>query len=132
MTAAAIVRKAYEDGVHLTLTPAGTIKAVGGRQAVARWLTVLQKHRSEIVNLLRVRPSDALAKAQWSNEDWLALFDERAALAEFDGGLSRREAEDIAFDECVMEWRARHDDCPNPAAAVGDKLGLPRTKRTVH
>ncbi len=67
MTAAAIVRRAYEEGVNLTLTPAGTIKAVGEGQAVARWLTVLQKHRSEIVNLLRVRPSDSLAKAQWSN-----------------------------------------------------------------
>ena len=132
MTAAAIVRKASEEGLNLTLTPAGNIKAVGEGQAVARWLPVLQRHKSEIVNLLRVRPSDPLAKSQWSTEDWLALYDERAAIAEFDGGSSRREAENIAFDECVMEWRVRHADCPDPAAAVSDKLGLPRTKRTVH
>jgi adenosylcobinamide kinase/adenosylcobinamide-phosphate guanylyltransferase len=55
MTAAAIVRKASEEGLNLTLTPGGNIKAVGEGQAVVRWLPVLQRHKSEIVNLLRFR-----------------------------------------------------------------------------
>ena len=32
------------------------------------------------------------------------LFDERAAIAEYDGGLSRQEAESRAFECCIVEW----------------------------
>src|SRR4051794_16996665 len=52
MTAAAIVRRAAEEGVNLTLTPAGAIKAVGEGQAVARWLVILRKRKPDIVNFL--------------------------------------------------------------------------------
>ena len=31
--------------------------------------------------------------AAWTEEDWQALFDERAGIMEFDGGLPRAEAE---------------------------------------
>jgi hypothetical protein len=45
---------------------------------------------------------------EWSAEDWLAYFDERAAIAEFDGGLSRPEAEARAFQSCTAEWLGQH------------------------
>jgi len=35
----------------------------------------------------------------WSDEDWQALYDERAGIMEFDGGLSRDEAEARAAEE---------------------------------
>jgi hypothetical protein len=44
----------------------------------------------------------------WSIEDWQAYFDERAAIAEFDGGLPRPKAEKRAFDYCVAEWLYRN------------------------
>ncbi len=45
--------------------------------------------------------------AGWSGEDWRALFDERAGIAEFDGGLTRPQAEAVANVACLDEWRRR-------------------------
>lgn len=41
----------------------------------------------------------------WDAEDWLAFYEERAAIAEFDGGLSRADAEALAYKACVQEWQ---------------------------
>ncbi len=41
-------------------------------------------------------------------EDWRALFDERAGIAEHNGGLARADAERRAFECCVMEWLWRN------------------------
>ena len=49
----------------------------------------------------------------WSGEDWRAFFDERAGIAEFSGGVSRKEAEAHAFACCVVEWLNRHP-APSP------------------
>jgi hypothetical protein len=51
--------------------------------------------------------------AEWSVEDWQVFFDERAAIAEFDGRIPRDEAEARAFACCVVEWMNRH---PAPSA----------------
>jgi hypothetical protein len=40
-------------------------------------------------------------------------FEERAAVAEFDGGLPRADAEAQAFECCVVEWLNRN---PTPSA----------------
>lgn len=61
----------------------------------------LARYKPEIVALLR-QDRDG-----WSAEDWLAYFDERAGIAEFDGGLPRLEAEALAFESCVVEWMNR-------------------------
>lgn len=37
--------------------------------------------------------------ACWGEEDWKALYDERAGIVEFDGGLTRAEAEARAREE---------------------------------
>jgi hypothetical protein len=37
--------------------------------------------------------------AAWTAEDWQALFDERAGIMEYDGGLPREEAEKHAKEE---------------------------------
>ena len=44
----------------------------------------------------------------WSAEDWQAFFDERAGIAEFDGGLPRLKAEARAFACCAVEWLNRN------------------------
>ena len=49
----------------------------------------------------------------WSAEDWRLFFEERAAIAEFDGGLSRTEAEAQALACCIVEWLNRN---PTPSA----------------
>jgi hypothetical protein len=64
----------------------------------AELLERLRRHKAAIVELLQPRADG------WSAEDWQAFFNERAAIAEFDGGLQRPKAEVQAFSECVAEW----------------------------
>ncbi len=52
-------------------------------------------------------------KPAWTPEDWQAHFDERAGIAEYDGRLSRADAEQQAFDCCAVEWLWRN---PPPAS----------------
>jgi hypothetical protein len=52
----------------------------------------------------------------WSAEDWQAFFDERAAIAEREGGLPLEKAEEEAFASCVTEWLDR-----NPTRSSSDR-----------
>ncbi len=64
----------------------------------------------------------------WGAEDWRAFFDERAGIAEHDGGLSRANAERQAFECCVMEWLWRNPppaSGPQRCAHCGQPLGEP-------
>ncbi len=72
--------------------------------------------------------------AAWDAEDWRAFFDERAGIAEHDGGLPRANAEQQAFACCVVEllWRnpppasgpERCAHCSEPIGEIG-RDGLP-------
>ena len=79
-------------------------------------LDALSQHKAEIVALLRP------GRDGWSAEDWQAYFDERAGIAEFDGGLSRAEAEAHAFECCVVEWLNRNSGLLARPAAVSDAV----------
>jgi hypothetical protein len=68
-------------------------------------LDLLARHKAGIVALLR---------PGWAGEDWLAFFDERAGIAEFDGGLPREQAEVRAFECCVVEW-LNHNPARSPS-----------------
>jgi len=70
-------------------------------------LNALAKHKGELIALLRKADDGRSA------EDWQAFFDERAGIAQFDGGLSREDAEARAFACCVAEWLNR-----NPASSA--------------
>jgi hypothetical protein len=71
-------------------------------------IEALAKHKVEIIKLLRS------SKDGWSADDWQLYFEERAAVAEFDGGLPRADAEAQAFECCIVEWLNRN---PTPSAA---------------
>lgn len=58
MTPAAIIKEAMADGVSLTISPAGTIKATGDGAAVNRWLPAIREHKNEIVAALKVGAGD--------------------------------------------------------------------------
>lgn len=67
-------------------------------------LALLSLNKAGIVPMLR-RSIDG-----WSAEDWQAFFDERAGIAEFDGGAPRMIAEARAFACCVAEWLNRNPE----------------------
>jgi hypothetical protein len=76
-------------------------------------LDLLCRHKAGVVALLRT------GSYGWSGEDWRASFDERAAIAEFDGGLSRASAEARAFACCVAEWLNRNPARSPPGRCLG-------------
>jgi len=44
----------------------------------------------------------------WVSEDWLAFYEEKVGIAEYDHGLSRQEAEKRAVEHCMAEWLYQH------------------------
>ena len=62
--------------------------------------------REDTATAVTVGASDQLEADRdvWLPEDWQVYFDERAGIAEFDGGLARAEAEARAFECYVVEW----------------------------
>jgi hypothetical protein len=65
-------------------------------------LNLLARHKPDIVTLLR-EGNDV-----WAGENWRESFEERAAIAEFDGGLSRDQAEAQALSCCLREYHHRN------------------------
>lgn len=57
-------------------------------------------------------PSAANDTVPWDAADWQAHFNERAAVAEYEGAIPRPQAERQAFRCCVSEWL-----CRNPATS---------------
>ncbi len=65
-------------------------------------LDLLAQHKAGVIAILRAQNED------WPADEWRDFYDERAAIAEFDGGLSRQDAEALAYAYGVMEWLNRH------------------------
>ena len=76
-------------------------------------LNLLSRHKAEVIALLRT------GSGGWSGEDWRALYDERAAIAEFDGGLPRASVEVRALACCVAEWLNRNPARSPPGRCLG-------------
>jgi hypothetical protein len=106
MSAAEALRVARATGIQLEIDGEDLVldAAIEPPDAV---LEALSCNKAGVIALLRA------SNDGWSAEDWRAFFDERAGIAEFDGGLSRAEAEAQAFACCVDEWLNRHP-APSP------------------
>lgn len=72
----------------------------------------LRQHKAEIMAALRE------ATGLWGAEDWRAFYEERAAIAEHDGGQSRAEAEETAYECCVIEWMNRNPAPSEPGSCA--------------
>ncbi len=74
----------------------------------------LRLHKAEVLAFLQDR------KSVWTPEDWQAFFDERSAIAEHDGGLSRADAEQRAFESTPRRWRRNSAGTSIDRSAIGD------------
>ena len=97
MSAAAALRAARALGVDVTLDGKDLLLEAAS-EPPATTIEALARYKAEIIELLRP------GRDGWSSEDWRLFFDERAAIAEFDGGLPRAEAEAQASECCVVRW----------------------------
>ena len=123
MSAIEALRLARENGVRLDI--AGTDLILDAdREPTPRVLAAIRRHKEGIVALL------APDRDAWTAEDWQAFFDERAGIAEFDGGQTREQAEASALESCVVEWLNRHPWRSDPGRCTA--CGKPdRTGHTV-
>src|SRR6516165_5166017 len=106
MSAAQALKAARAVGIHLEVEGDDLLLEASAPPPTAI-LEVLSQHKAEIVAVLRP------GRDGWSAEDWRSFFEERAAITEFDGGLSRTEAEAQALACCIVEWLNRN---PTPSA----------------
>jgi hypothetical protein len=112
MSAAHALKAARAAGIRLAIDGDDLVLEAAASPP-APVLDLLLRHKAAIVRMLR-RGEDG-----WSAEDWQVFFDERAGIAEFDGGLSRAEAEAQAFACCVVEWLNRNPKCSPPGHCLG-------------
>jgi hypothetical protein len=111
MSAVEALKAARAAGLELALE--GDDLALSAASAPpAAVLDALSRHKAEIVALLQ--PGDG-----WSGDDWQGYFDERAGIAQFDGGMSLAEAEARAFECCVVEWLNRNPVRSLPGRCLG-------------
>ena len=101
MSAVEALRLAQENGVHLEVEGADLILDAD-RKPAPQVLEAIRRHKAGIVALLTT------TEGEWKAEDWRAFFDERAGIAEFDGGQPRIDAEALAFERCLVEWLNSH------------------------
>jgi hypothetical protein len=97
MSTAEALRAARAAGIELGLDGDDLVLEAAEQPPISV-LDLLSNHKAGVVALLR--PS----RDGWSAADWQVFFDERAGIAEFDGGLPRHQAETRAFACCVAEW----------------------------
>ncbi len=100
MNATETLKAALTAGICVA-TDAGDLVLDAEAPPPAPLLDTLKHHKQAIVALLNSCPNG------WSGEDCLMFFEERAAILEFDGGFSRRDAEIRALEECFEKWRWR-------------------------
>lgn len=101
MSAAEALKQARKAGIRIGIDGNDLVLYGSGERPI-QVLDLLRQHKSEILMLLR-RGRDG-----WSGADWREFLDERAAVAEFEGGLPRDQAEAQAFSCCISEWLHRN------------------------
>ena len=109
MTAAQALGAARAFGIHFELDGDDLLLEASAPPPRAI-LDALSQHKADVVRILRA------AKEGWSTDDWQLYFEERAAVAEFDGRLPRADAEAQALECCIVEWLNS-----NPAPSVAGR-----------
>ncbi len=91
---------------------------------------LIQQTRASVAHVAHVAQENDTAPHEhagndWNTFDWQAFLDERAAIAQHDGGLSRAEAEARAYECCIVAWLNCHaptQDDPNQCIHCGEHM----------
>lgn len=136
MTPAAIIETACREGVMLTLSAAGTIKAIGDGAVVNRWLPTIRERKAEIIGVLKggnrepvapiaQQPAPMTAEHGTAIRAWLTLIGEidPVTIAEVIDGCQRdmdtrryfvgRATADLPKPAPVLDDRRTCNQCAN-------------------
>ena len=94
------IRLARESGIRLGVS-GQNLTLDAARNPPAQVVDSIRRHKADIVALLTPR-----AVGGWDATDYRAFYNERAGIAEHDGGLCQEHAERRAFEETVCQWLA--------------------------
>ena len=112
MSAANALKAARDAGIELSVDGEALVLEAPASPP-SSVIDLLTRQKAGVIALLRDEQEG------WSADDWLAFFDERAGIAEFDGGLLRPEAEALAFACCLSEWLNRNPVHSPPGRCLG-------------
>jgi hypothetical protein len=112
MTAAQALQAAHAAGIQVRID-GDDLLLEAAVPPPAEVIDLLSRNKTVILAMLR---PDADG---WSAQDWQTFFDERAGIAEFDGGLPRSDAEVQAFACCIVEWLNRNPARSPPGRCLG-------------
>jgi len=106
MTVLAILDEIENEGIFLSISATGNIKAQGQLSTIQRWRESIRLNKNEILHSLKLRGRD------WRKEQWHEFFNQRADIVQFNVKLRREQAEEIAFYYCVDQWY-KLNPCPS-------------------
>ncbi len=98
MNVLAILKELESEGILLSISATGNIKAHGQLSTIERWRESIRLNKNEILHSIKLRV------CEWRKEQWDEFFNQRADIAEFNGKLGREQAEEIAFFYCLDQW----------------------------
>ncbi len=96
MSAVGALQAARAAGVALAVE-GDRLRVTSARRPPDAVLAALVEHKAALVEMLR----------PWTAADWRAFRDERAGVAEHEGGMTRDAADEAAFGALVTEWLDR-------------------------
>lgn len=132
MTAATLLADLEAQGIELTLTEHGTLRYRGDKATVDGWLAEIRAHKSELIGLLLDRhPPDIPPLTAEQQADITEAIEERAAIQEHDGGLSRSQA-DMQATRAMRIYRYRVADHPHEwLTLIAPGCDLDEARRTL-
>lgn len=113
MSAKSILETASKIGLQIDLD-GDDLALEADAEPPSEVLDLIVRFKRDVVAELRDRDDEV----GWDAEDWQGFFDERAGIAEFDGGLTRDAAEARAFQCCISEWLNRHPLASQPGRCL--------------
>jgi hypothetical protein len=118
MTTSAIIARVRAAGGEIALVGDG-IRLRAPASLRDEVISEIKAHRDAFKHVLKSEVGDA--NGPWDQEDYRAHYDEAAALAEYDYGLPRTQAEAYAFESTLVEWlnRSLKPSSPGRCAVCG-------------
>jgi hypothetical protein len=113
MTTSALIAEARRVGLSLRLESDNKLKWTSSSPPPPELLARLRDHKADLIAALgNIEHRGHRGHRVDEANHWRIFFEERAAIREYDGGLTRPDAEAGALQDTIAHWLARHPLTP--------------------